>query len=117
MQRAAVLVLFMVAFLWQSVGMARVGPTIDLLGNIEHAALHENDEGHHHHDDGSLHVDDSAESMQHVIADQLHFPAALLCDSRSALPESTGGSPVAMRDRAVADPFLAGLLRPPRLHS
>jgi hypothetical protein len=117
MQRAAILVLFMVAFLWQSVGMARVGPAIDLLGDIEHAVLHQNDEGHHHHDDGSLHIDDSAESMQHVIADQLHFPAALLCDSRSGLTDTTSGSPPAMRARAAADAFLDGLLRPPRLHS
>lgn len=117
MQRAAVIALFIVAFLWQSVGLARFDPVIDLLGDTEHAALHENDEGHHHHDDGSLHVDDSFESIQHVVADQLHFPTALLGEDRAKLLAGRAASPQVARDRAVAAPFLDGLMRPPRLHA
>lgn len=107
----------MFAMLWQSVAMGRVGSTVNVLADLEHAALHWQAEGHHHHEDGSYHLDDSNESVQHVVTDHLGVSLEM------AAPESHdfsilgaavhGGVPT----RAIPSPPLDGLLRPPRPRS
>ena len=53
----------LLAMLWQSVALARVGSTVNVLVDLEQAALHwqdrtGQDRSHHHHDDGwSPHAD------------------------------------------------------------
>jgi hypothetical protein len=85
--RAAVLVVMLFAMLWQSMALARVGSSVNVLADPDHAALHWQEEGHHHNEDGSYHLDDSHESAQHLADDHLsaslpmvamslhHFPA------------------------------------------
>ena len=48
----------LLAMLWQSVALARVGSTVNVLVDLEQAALHWQDKSpHHHHDDWSPHAD------------------------------------------------------------
>ena len=78
MRRSAILFFMLFAMLWQSVALARVGSTVNVLADLEHAALHWQEEGHHHHDDGSYHLDDSNDSAQHVLSDHVTATTALL---------------------------------------
>lgn len=103
--------------LWQSVVLARPGSTVNVLADLEHAALHWHEEGHHHHDDGSYHLDDSNESVQHLMADQLSASAALVASAHQAFPPAESASPRGLHEGLLSPPFLDGLLRPPRLHS
>jgi hypothetical protein len=117
MRRTAVLLSVLFAMLWQSVALARPGSTVNVLADLEHAALHWQDEGHHHHDDGSYHVDDSSESVQHVIADHATASAALIGSSDRDFLTAPSGSPSGLHEQPAPHPFLDGLLRPPRPRS
>ena len=117
MRRSAVLVFMLLALLWQSVALARAGSTGNALANLEHAALHWQDSGHHHHEDGSYHLDDSPESALHVIADHLSVSAVLMTSVAYGFAPPASTSPGGWHDRAAPHPFLDGLLRPPRLRS
>ncbi len=117
MQRYAVLVLMMFAMLWQSVALARVGSTINVLADFGHAALHWQDEGHHHHDDGSFHVDDSSESVQHVLGDHVNTTLALLPSYAHSFAPRAAASPRNLHDARATPLFLEGPLRPPQLHA
>lgn len=117
MRRTAVLLAVLFAMLWQGLALARPGSTVNVLADLGHAALHWQEEGHHHHDDGSYHVDDSKESVLHVLADHVAASAALMAFSEPGLLPASSESPPGLRERRVPHPFLAGLLRPPRLTS
>jgi hypothetical protein len=113
-KKTGVLVALLMAMLWQSVALARVGSTVNALADLQHASLHRQDEGHHHHDDGSYHLDDSDESARHLMAD--HSPASAILASASPAVAFLGGGSHGMREaRAGPHPFLDGPLRPPRL--
>lgn len=114
MRRSAVVLLMLFAMLWQSVAMARVGSTVNVLADGGHAALHWQDVGHHHLDDGSLHVDDSSESVQHVVGDHVSAPAALLTPSACSFPPLGSAGPHGLLGAIAPHPFLEGPLRPPR---
>ncbi len=101
--------------LWQSAALARPGSTVNVLADLEHAALHWQEQGHHHHDDGSYHVDDSNESVQHVIADHLTASAALMASIDHDLLSAPSELPSGLQERPAPHPYLDGLLRPPRL--
>lgn len=104
----------LIAMLWQSLALARAGSTVNAVADLQHAALHWQDEGHHHHDDGAYHLDDSDESTRHLMAD--HSPvSALLAAAPPAVAFLGGGSPGMREARASPHPFLDGPLRPPRL--
>ena len=111
MKRATTVVLLLIAMLWQSVAMAPV------VGHCNPAATatpwHWQDEGHHHHDDGTYHVDDSSESVQHLITDHSCTNVALLPDMPAEMPDMGSASPRTRRESAGPNPFLAGPLRPP----
>lgn len=117
MRRSAVLLAMLFAMLWQSVALARPGSTVNVLADLEHAALHWQEEGHHHHDDGSFHLDDSLASTFHILSDHLTVTTALLPASSHHFPPSASARPGGLQDTSVPDPFLDGLLRPPRLRS
>jgi hypothetical protein len=117
MCRSLVVVVMLAAMLWQSVAMARPGSTVNVLADLEHAALHWQEEGHHHHDDGSFHLDDSQASKFHVLADHLTIGTALLPAISHNLPPVSSSRPGGLDDTRVPDPFLDGLLRPPRLRA
>jgi hypothetical protein len=114
MHRTAVLLVMLFAMLWQSVALARAGSTVNALVDMEHTALHWQEEGHHHHEDGSYHRDDSTESVQHVISDHLSATAALLVSSAHDFPPLGSAAPGGLHQAPVPDPALEGLLRPPR---
>jgi hypothetical protein len=115
MRRSFILLAVICALLWQSVALARVGSTVNALADLEHAALHWQQVSHSHHDDGSYHLDESCESVQHVLMDPAGASAALLTffsqDFRGHGSTSPGGEP----EHHPPDPVLEGLLRPPRL--
>jgi hypothetical protein len=114
MRRSAVLLVMLFAMLWQSVALARVGSTVNVLADLEHAALHWLEAGHHHHDDGAYHVDDSKDSAQHVLSDHVTATTALLATTSHDFPHLGSVAPGSLHERPVPDPTLDGLLRPPR---
>lgn len=117
MLRSAVLVAMLLAMFWQSVALARVGSTVNVLVDVEHAALHWQEESHHHHADGSYQLDDSTESTQHVLCDQVCAAAASLASSPRDFPSPQAASPGGPHETVAPDPTLDGLLRPPRVHA
>jgi hypothetical protein len=117
MRRFPVLVLMLVAMLWQSVALARLGSTVNPLIDQDHAALHWQEEAHHHHDDGSYLQDDSPESTQHVVNDHLSTTAALLSDSTQTFAPLGAAVRRGLHGSTVPAPDLEGLLRPPRPRS
>jgi hypothetical protein len=117
MSRTSVLLVMLFAMLWQTVALARAGSTVSALADMEHTALHWQEEGHHHHEDGSYHLDDSPESVQHVIADHVSASAALLVSTSHGFPPPESAAPAGLLNALVPDPDPEGLLRPPRFHS
>lgn len=116
-RRSTVLLVMLFAMFWQSLALARVGSTVNVLADLEHAALHWQEEGHHHHDDGSYHLDDSIESTQHVLSDQVTATSALLVTASHDFPPLGSAAPGGLRKPLVPDPTLDGLLRPPRFRT
>jgi hypothetical protein len=117
MRRTTVLLVMLFAMLWQSVALARAGSTVNALADLAHATLHWQEEGHHHHEDGSYHVDNSNESVQHVLSDHVSAAAALMVSSPQPLPPPGSTAPSGLHETRVPNPVLDGLLRPPRPRS
>ena len=117
MHRSAVLLVMLLALLWQSVALARAGSTVNALADLAHTALHWQAQGHHHHEDGSYHLDDSTESTQHVLIDPMSTTAALIGSSCQDVPPLGSAAPGGRHDTVVCSPPLDGLLRPPRSHA
>ena len=114
MSRTVVVLVTLFAMLWQSVALARIGSTVNVMADLEHAALHWQEEAHHHHQDGSYHLDDSKDSAQHVLCDHLAAVSALLVTSAHDFPSLGSAAPGGQHQRFGSDPTLDGLLRPPR---
>lgn len=120
MSRLTVIVVVLMALLWQSIAMARIGSTVNVLADPAHAALHWQEAGHHHHDDGSYHTGDAVESTdstQHVLMDPVSGATALLVMMSQGLPALGSVAPVAEHRAPAPDPMIDGLLRPPRAHA
>jgi hypothetical protein len=117
MRRNLVLTLMLIAMLWQSVALARVGSTVNPLADPAHALLHWLNVGHHHHDDGSYQVDESKESTHHVAIDHSGATLAVATATSHAFPPGGLSAPGAVREAPVPHPVLDGLLRPPRFRS
>ena len=117
MRRSAVLLVMLFAMLWQTVAVARAGSTMNALADLEHAALHWQEEGHHHHEDGSYHLDDSNASAQHVLSDHVSATTALMVTASHHFPPLGSAAPRCLHDTLVPNPTLDGLLRPPRPRS
>jgi hypothetical protein len=117
MRRSAVLLFVLFAMLWQTVALARVGSTVNVLADLEHAALHWQEKSHHHHDDGSYHLDDSLDAAQHVLGDHVTATTALLMTAAHDLPRTRSAAPHGLGATVAPDPTLDGLLRPPRSHA
>ena len=115
MRRSAVLLVMLFAMLWHSVAMARIGSTVNVLADLEHATLHWLEEAHHHHEDGSYHQDDSKESVQHMVTDHLNASLALAGATSPDVPSLRSAAPDGMREQCVPSPALGCLFRPPRL--
>lgn len=117
MRRSTVLLMMLIAMLWQSVALARIGSTVNALADLAHMALHWQGTGHHHHEDGSYHQDDSNESVQHVLSEHVSPVAALTMMSSHDFPQLGSTAPDSVHGTLLPNPPLDGLLRPPRLRS
>jgi hypothetical protein len=110
--RAVTLLIVVVAFLCQSIAAAQ-GPVADQPLDASHRVLHWLGADHHHDDDGTVHVEMSAESDRHALADALELttPATegLL---RGAMPVDEALRPLDPASRP--DPDLLREPRPPR---
>jgi len=100
--------------LWQSVAMARIGSTVNVLADLQHAALHWQEQSHHHHEDGTYHLDDSADSSRHLLGDQVNATTALLPTASKVFAPMTSAAPSGLQATRVPKPVLDGLFRPPR---
>jgi len=114
MRRLPVLLILLIAMLWQSVALARMGSSVNVLVDWEHAALHWQGESHHHHDDGSYHLDDSKESTHHVVTDQLSASLEMAVPSSHDFPPLGSAVPSGLQETSLPSLTLDGLLRPPR---
>lgn len=123
MPRAAVLVVLMLSMLWQSIALARIGSSVNVLADAAHAALHWHETAHHHHDDGSYHLVDAAapgeaaDAAQHVLTDPVGASTALLMASMPGFPAAGSLRPLMGPPGAWPEHALDGLLRPPRPHA
>jgi len=117
MRRTAVIFLILFGMFWQSMALARIGSTVNPLADLQHAVLHWQGESHHHHEDGSYHLDDSPESVQHMVADPLSASLAMAAPSSHGLPPLRSAAPGGLHATPVPNPTLDGLLRPPRPRS
>lgn len=117
MQRQAVLFIMLFAVLWQSLALARVGSTVNVLSDAPHTALHWAEAAHHHLDDGSYQVDDSKESAQHLLSDHIGASAALLATGSHDFAAPLSAAPGSAHETCVPNPVPEGLLRPPRAHA
>jgi len=117
MSRLTLLFVMLTAMLWQSVAMARIGSTVNALADIEHAALHWQEKGHHHHEDGSYHLDDSKESVQHVVTDHLSASLEMAAPSSHHFSPLGSAAPCGLHETPVPNPTLDGPLRPPRFRA
>jgi hypothetical protein len=117
MCRLPVILVVLIAMLWQSVAMARIGSTVNVLLDAGHAALHWQGESHHHHGDGSYHLDDSKESAQHVVTDHLSATLAMTTPSSQDFTRSGSAAHGGLHETRLPNPTLDGLLRPPRVRA
>jgi hypothetical protein len=107
-------VLLVVALFLQPLAVAWATPGTADIHDAVHTLLHLEDTGHHHHEDGSLHIDSSAESVDHVMADHLHSPTGLLSDNAWYWLIDLPQTRIFLAPAAWPPPVLDGLLRPPR---
>lgn len=115
MARVAITAALLFALLWQAVAPASAGSTLARGSDPVHSALHWQDDGHHHHDDSSYDRDDSAESMQHLMADHVSVFIGLLHAVTTSVPPSGSSRSRASGEDPRPHPFLDGPLKPPRL--
>lgn len=114
MRRYTVIFVTLFAMLWQSVALARMGPVVSPLADRVHASLHWQEEGHHHHADGHYHLDDSSESVQHLLTDHVSTTAELMAASSQDFQPLGSIAPDSLYKAPVPNPTPDGLLRPPR---
>ena len=117
MRRSTILLVMLFAMFWQSVALARIGSTVNVLTDQGHAVLHWQEEGHHHHADGSYHQDDSKESVHHVVCDHLSMSLAMAAVPSHEFRLPRYAAPSGVHENLVPEPTLDGLLRPPRARS
>jgi hypothetical protein len=113
MVRKVLSLLLILSVFWQSVAIAGVCATA-ATEEVAHAVLHWQDSDHHHHDDGSLHVDDSSGTIQHMHADSTNNIPGLLTAGWDTVPAIRSAGPAALAELPFPSPLLQGLLRPPR---
>ena len=112
MSRLDIVLVVIVALLWPPASLAHTA--FEAQDEVAHSVLHWQGESHHHHEDGSFHVDASSESVAHLAADQLTSAPALPVSDCVVSGFAVSKAPLSAVDSPPADPFVAGLLRPPR---
>lgn len=116
MRRGLVFVLLLMTFVSQCLALAgRADALGQVKGESSHTMLHWKGEAHHHLDDGSLRVDASHESTQHLIVDCVLTAPTVLPSLLTALPRVVGVRPLSTGEPPTPEPNLPGIKRPPRL--
>lgn len=115
MSRFVFLVAFLCAVLWQSGDLVRT--SAGGLGDQAHAALHWHETSHHHLEDGSIQLDDSTESVLHVLGEPATASPTLPTRPQHDIAPLASSPPGGLHERLVPAPTLDGLLRPPRSHA
>lgn len=95
-------------------GLASPGEAAPFAQEVMHDVMHDAHISHHHEDDGTLHIDDSEESSQHV---QDHSappqPANLRAMAQPVAPPQLVFAVLAEVARFIPDPMLECPHRPP----
>ncbi|MBS0340620.1 MAG: hypothetical protein JSS56_08830 [Proteobacteria bacterium] len=121
MRRGLVLVLLLMTFMSQVLAMAG---RADALGHIKntkntktdsHAVLHWKGQAHHHQVDGTLALDDSTASTQHLLVDHVLAEPGLPSSLYISVPLVARAQLLPDNELLMPGPHLAGLRRPPRL--
>ena len=115
MSRPGIILILLFAMLWHAVALARNGPMLGAVADLSHFELHWQDEGHHHHDGGDKHVDDSAESVQHLVSDHVTASDGLLPGVSSTVHRTTSALPKPDDEAPGPHPLLDGAFKPPRM--
>lgn len=113
MHRKLTVALLLVVMVFQAVTITLFSSSRDNLVDLTHAAMHWQQEGHHHHGSGDYHVDDSEESTRHLMADHSGATAVLPATGLQFSRQDSGGHTI-LSVRSNPQPYLEGLLRPPR---
>ncbi|MGF6346802.1 hypothetical protein [Variovorax sp. W2I14] len=113
-RRFAIFLLLLSAF-WQAFAIAGQATAFADAQEIAHAVLHWQEEAHHHHDDGSVALDDSDESLQHVVADGCLGNSVIWLTTSFTFAPAIGARPLVADESLAPAPYLDGLRRPPRL--
>lgn len=89
-------------------------PPVDGATSLVHALEHQEGVQHHHEADGSVHYDDSEESLDHAQEHSSPMQPVGFGVLRLAIPpEQAGSEPGSYLAQAVPEPFLDGPHRPP----
>ncbi|MNX98091.1 hypothetical protein D3C86_1304840 [compost metagenome] len=115
MRRRLALVLLLLSVFWQAFAIAGQATAFADAEEVAHAALHWQEESHHHHDDGSVALDDSDESLQHVVADGCLSTLLVWQITSFSFAPLASARPLIADETASPSPHLAGRRRPPRL--
>lgn len=105
----------MLSVFWQALAVAGQMPVFASHEELEHAAMHLQEEGHHHHDDGAVELDESSDSKLHMMADGMPSAALEVFALNIPVPDWGSSPPSSALDSILPYPILEGLRRPPRL--
>lgn len=87
------------------------------VARVAHGLLHQLTVPHHHHEDGSVHPDDSAESVQHLASDAAQAPVAMVAPAFEGPQVVDAEAPSTHPAAGLPAPPPRGLLRPPQAHA
>lgn len=114
MRKTAILLLLAISMSIQSVGWAGQGLIGHLADGLAHAVLHLERGAHHHQDDGSIHEEQSEQSLRHLQADSALGAAALLGSGIRLASNAAHDAVLARPASEAPPPVLDGPTRPPR---
>ena len=115
MRRFILLAILLISVLHQSVASASHGLGAHSGHDLAHAALHLEGEPHHHEADGSLHQDNSDESLSHLNAEAASNFPAVASTIVFVVPLNAPAAAAAFLAPAPPSATLETPKRPPRL--
>lgn len=114
MRRSLYVFVLLAVMLWQTMALGEQGALLKHSDEQAHAALHWQQTEHHHHDDGTVVLDGTAESVQHLLADGAVNFFAIFPSGQSLSDGFRPPPPLLSAAPAIPDPTPARLRRPPR---
>lgn len=117
MLRRLMLALLFASAFWQALAIAGRATAFGKAEEAAHAMLHWQEQAHHHHDDGSVALDESEESTQHVLVDGCLGATAVWFAASIGVVFSGADRPAAVAAAPPPWPHIDGPRRPPRLTS